>query len=111
MAITAKVDFMNELEKGLSAEITANSMAAAMKIVADVLEGFELVKNVAQFDEKDDFLECYTEALKVQGRSAKTIERYKYVITRMMKAVGVSTRRVTVYHLRSYLAAEKERGV
>lgn len=111
MAITAKVDFMNELEKGLSSEITANSMAAAMKIVADVLEGFELVKNVAQFDEKDDFLECYTEALKVQGRSAKTIERYKYVITRMMKAVGVSTRRVTVYHLRSYLAAEKERGV
>jgi hypothetical protein len=41
MAITAKVDFMNELEKGLSSEITANSMAAAMKIVADVLEWFE----------------------------------------------------------------------
>ena len=111
MAITAKVEFMNELEKGLAAEITAKDLTAVMKTVADVLEWYNMVKVVVQMEDEDDYLECYLDALKVQGRSLKTLDRYRYVITRMMKAVNVSTRRITVHHLRSYLAGEKERGV
>ena len=56
-------------------------------------------------------LKCFLEALKVQGRSEKTIERYRYILERMLKAVGVPTRRVNVYHLRTYIAAEKARGI
>ena len=39
------------------------------------------------------------------------LKRYKYIITRMMHAVKVSTRNITVYHLRRYLADEKARGI
>ena len=49
--------------------------------------------------------------MKVECRSQKTIDRYAYIIRRMMEFVKVPTRRVTVYHLRSYLAAEKDRGI
>jgi site-specific recombinase XerD len=111
MAIDAKISFMNQTEKRLSTEITAEDMTKVMTIVADVLEGFEMLETVVDIDTNDDLLNCYIDALKVQGRSAKTLERYRYIITKMMKKVGVSTRRVTVYHLRSYLSTLQAKGV
>lgn len=112
MAIDAKISFMNQTEKKLSAEITADTMARVMTIVADTLEGYEM-REIASFNEDrtDDLLDCYLDALKVQGRSTKTIERYRYIISKMMKEIGVPTRRVTVYHLRTYLAKQQERGI
>lgn len=111
MAIDAKVSFMNQTEKRLSKEITADSMAKVMTIVADVLEGYEMREIIISLETNDDLLDCFLDALKVQGRSAKTLERYRYVIERMMKGVGVPTRRITVYHLRTYLAGMQQRGI
>ena len=111
MAIDAKISFTNQTEKRLAAVVTAETMTTVMPIVADVLESFELQETIFDIDGNDDLLEAYTDAMKVQGRSSKTIERYTYVIRRMMDAVKVTTRRITVYHLRSYLAAEKARGI
>ena len=111
MAIDAKVSFMNQTKKRLSKEITADSMAKVMTIVADVLEGYEMREIIISLETNDDLLDCFLDALKVQGRSAKTLERYRYVIERMMKGVGVPTRRITVYHLRTYLAGMQQRGI
>lgn len=110
MAIDAKINFLNQTEKRLSSEVTANVMTRVLSIVADVLDGYDM-REIFTNDEQDDYLRCYIDALKVQGRSAKTVERYRYVITRAMDAIKVPARRVTVYHLRSYLAAEQERGI
>ena len=49
--------------------------------------------------------------MQIQGRSEKTIKRYRYLIGRMMEDVNVPTRSITVYHLRQYLAKEKARGI
>jgi hypothetical protein len=111
MAIDAKVSFMNQTEKRLSKEITADSMAKVMTIVADVLAGYEMREIIISLETNDDLSDCFIDALKVQGRSAKTLERYRYVIERMMKGVGVPTRRITVYHLRTYLAGMQQRGI
>ena len=59
----------------------------------------------------DDLLDAYTAAMQIQGRSEKTIKRYRYLIGRMMREVSVPTRSITVYHLRQYLAKEKARGI
>ena len=77
--------------------------------MADVLEGFD-VRETQVMEEKDDLLECYIDAMRVQGRSEKTLARYRYVIERMMKDVNVPTRRITVYHLRGYLSKMKDNG-
>lgn len=111
MAIEAKVDFMNQTEKRLSSEVTADTMAKVMTIIADVLDGYEMATNILKAEQNGDYLECYIDALKVQGRSDKTIERYRYVIGNMMKEIGVPTRRITVYHLRAYLSKLQERGI
>lgn len=111
MAIDAKISFLNQLEKRLSTVVTADTMSKVLSVVSDVLEGFEMRETAIADDTQDDMLQCYLDALKVEGLSAKTIKRYRYILTRVMKTVGVSTRRVTVYHLRTYLAGLKDRGI
>jgi site-specific recombinase XerD len=111
MSIEAKALLLNALERDLSILITAAEMAKVLSVVSDNLAAYTLEHNGVQMDEHDDLLSAYMAAMQIQGRSAKTIERYRYIITRMMQAVGVSTRSITVYHLRRYLADEKARGI
>ena len=42
MAIDAKISFLNQTEMKLSTEITADAMSRTMKVISDVLEGFEM---------------------------------------------------------------------
>lgn len=111
MAIEAKVMLMRELENELSTEITAADLRKVLSAVADQLARFDVVQLDQMNDSKDDLLDAYIAAMEIQGRSEKTIERYKYIIRRMMQTVKVSTREITVYHLRQYLATEKARGI
>ena len=109
MAIDAKISFLNQTEKRLATEVTAETMTKVLRIIADVMEGYNIQER-QQAEDNDDLLECYLDAMKVQGRSEKTLGRYRYVIERMMAAVNVPTRRITVYHLRQYLSQMKEAG-
>jgi site-specific recombinase XerD len=47
----------------------------------------------------------------VEGKSPKTIQRYKYILERMMNAIQIPTRQISVYDIRNYLSAEKQRGI
>jgi site-specific recombinase XerD len=82
-------------------------------ILSDVLEGFrvEELKTDSWTANDDDLIASFVSSLNVQGRSQKTIKRYVYVISRFMKAANTTTRSVTVYHIRDWLAAEKKRGI
>lgn len=111
MAIDAKVSFLNQLEKGLADVLTVEQMARMKQLTVSIMDNFEMTELQMLDAGDDDLLSCYLTAMKVQSRSAKTIARYEYVIRRMMDAVKVPTRRITVHHLRNYLAAEQSRGV
>ena len=111
MAIDAKISFLNQTEKRLSSEVTADTMTQVLRIIADVLEGFSMRETVIDLEPNEDLLNCYLDALKVQGRSEKTIARYRYEIERMVKGIGVPIRRITVYHLRTYLSGQQGKGV
>ena len=110
MAIEAKALLLKNLEQQLSAMITADDMSKALSAVADQLADYTVIYSAEQ-NHTDDLLDAYTAAMQVQGRSEKTIKRYRYLIGRMMKDLNVPTRSITVYHLRQYLAKEKARGV
>lgn len=111
MAIEAKATFQSLLEKTLSTQITAADMTKVMTAVADELSLFDLTQ-VAEFDgEGDDLLSEYLSTMQLQGRSEKTIARYRYLITNLEKATRVPTRMITVYHIRKYLSDEKARGI
>ena len=110
MAIEAKASFLRQMEKHLSNELTANTMAKVLSIVSDVMESFDL-REINPEEEADDMIESFFQALDVQGRSKKTIAHYRLVIGKLMSETKVSARKITVYHLRSYLAKQKERGL
>lgn len=111
MAIEAKTSFLNQLSQSIGEFIPANMMQNILDKASDILGHFEMVEIHAAQSGPDDFLIGYLAAMKVQGRSEKTINRYKYVITRMMDAVNVPCREITVHHLRSYFAQEQNRGI
>ena len=110
MSVDAKVLLMKDLERSLSSVLTADAMGKALAVTADLLERYS-IESVDVDNRPDDLLDAFVSAMSIQGRSQKTITRYTYIIQRMMNAVGCSTRGITVYHLRRYLADEKARGV
>ena len=110
MAIDAKVSFMNQLQGRLSGTVTMDMMAKILAAFSDISERFDM-REMDIEEEQDDLMECYLEAMTVQGRSDETIRNYTQVLKRMMEFVKVKTRRITVYHLRQYIASLKERGL
>lgn len=110
MAIEAKASFLRMAEKKLSTEVTADTMAKVLSIMADVMEGFDM-REISMEEEQDDMLECFLQAMDVQSRSKKTIAHYRMILSQMLASARTSARRITVYHLRSYLARKKEEGL
>lgn len=111
MSIESKATFLNEVKQKLSTVLTASDMLKTMSLLSDELARYNMSMAVQEDPGADDLLGAYLSALSVEGRSAKTIERYRYILSRMTQATKVSTRSITVYHLRQYLASEKARGI
>ena len=112
MALEDKALLLNELGNRMADVLTVDNMAKVMDIISDTMETFDVVGTITNDDlGPDDLMDAYLAALRVQGRSEGTIERYRYAITRMMNSVRVHTRKITVYHIRTYLLSERDRGV
>lgn len=111
MAIEAKAALLKGLEQQLSSVITFSDMSKVLSAVSDQLSCFEVEQIDNNAPVSDDLLDAFITAMQIEGRSEKTIERYRYLIRRMMDTVKVKTRNITVYHLRQYLSQEKARGL
>lgn len=112
MSFEIKMSFLKELEADLSDKITVNSMSTVMSSVADILEHYEFSRMLRIEESYSlDLLDTWISALKVEGRSPKTIEAYTYLVNRLLKDLQVPIRSITVYHLRNWLTKEKERGI
>lgn len=110
MAIEAKTSLLRNFEAQLSEFVPAAQMTRVLSALSDQLAHYD-VRQLDTANQADDLLDAYITAMQIQGRSVKTVDRYKYILSRMMESVSVPTRNITVYHLRSYLAAEKTRGI
>ena len=111
MSIEPKITLMNSLENQLSTKVPSAYVDSVMSALSDQLTHFHLTQIDDTDAEADDLLDAYISAMQIGGRSEKTIARYKYIITKMMKKVKVQTRKISVYHLRQYLTDERNRKV
>ena len=111
MAIDAKMSFLRQVEKKCADKLTMRDMETLLTVVSDIMEDFDMLENPHFGEVADDMLESYEDSLKIQGRSAKTIARYKYEVRRFMDYTKVPTRKVNVYHIRNYFSRAKERGI
>ena len=112
MAIDAKVNFLRDVEQAAAETIPQARLQQMLVFISDVLEGYDM-RACDRWDgeAKDDMFECFLASMRVQGRSQGTIDRYKRTIRIFMEQAKVPTRKVNVYHIRTWLAAEKDRGL
>ncbi len=111
MAIEAKVVFLNRMEKSLGEILTASKMTEVMSALSDELANYQFEQAKPIDFAGDDFLDAFLSAKEIEGRSEKTIERYRYIITKFMDEIRIPTRSITVFHLRKYLNDQKNRGL
>ena len=109
--IDAKISFVEQLKEELKDQLTMEQISRMMSAAYRILDRFEMSEIPDEETETDDMLNSYVSALKVECRSQKTIDRYVYIIGKLMNFAKVPTRRVSVHHLRNFLTQEKERGI
>ena len=109
--IDAKVSFTEQLKEQMKNLLTMEQIGQLMAAAFRLLDRFEMTEIPDDETETDDMLDSYVSALKVECRSQKTIDRYVYIIQKLMEFAKVPTRRISVHHLRSFLTKEKDRGI
>ena len=113
MSIAEKQVLLRSFQERLNESLPASVVAGITDSLISVLDSFDVVQhvNVGSDVQTSDCLQAFLEAKTLEGRSPKTIARYKYVIERMHNDTGVAIRDVTVFHLRSWLTKMRQAGV
>lgn len=111
MSIASRQVLLKDAEKAFGSVLTVEQMQKVMPMLGETLAGFEVEQVSGADDPGGDLLCAFIEAKEIEGRSKKTLERYQYIIRQFLKASCTVTQKVTVYHIRSFLMAEKRRGL
>ena len=111
MSIVANTMIIDSLKQKLMDAVTVSTMDTVINAVSEILSNYEITPNVISDTGADTMLDAFIDAMSVEGRSTKTLERYRYVISRFLQTVNVTTHNVTQYHIRKYLSDEKARGL
>lgn len=112
MSVEARTMLLNRMESATRNILPAEMATEVLTKLADELQEFTVESREGINDPSgDELLQAFLSAKRVEGRSELTLERYETEIRRMMDSVRVPTFEISVYHLRSYLADMKARGV
>ena len=111
MSFAEKQLLQENILKGMASELTGTQLMALKSCISEQLDTFIVEQSKAQYSDVDDYLGVFIAAKRVEGRSAKTIERYEYIIRKMQESLCVPTKQISVYHLRSYLTELKDSGM
>ena len=113
MSIEAKTLLIHEFGEKLSPILSAADRDTVLAALSETLVnyGLEHLGDVGSDFESEELLEAYISAKRIEGRSEKTLERYQYIIHKMMDAIPIPIRSITVFHIRKYFSAEKDRGI
>ena len=111
MSIMANDKIIGTLRERFSETLPLRQMETVLSAVADVISGYEITEIFQESMGEDCFLDAFLNAIRVEGRSEKTLHRYEYVIRRFLDAMKCTSNRITAYHVRQYLAEEKNRGI
>ena len=113
MSVEAKQIFIKAVEENLRNTLTVSGVAEVVSVLTAQLGRFELevLPDQERNSDNADFMKAFLDAKRIEGRSEKTLARYEYILNKLMDFVKVPVREITIYHVRSYLMAEKKRGI
>ena len=113
MSIAAKQLMLRDVEKNLGVFLTVEEVRYTMQVLTECLSIFDVeqIEEKCTDAESDEYLTAFLDAKRVEGRAESTIDQYDYIINRMYEAISVPIKKISVFHLRSYFAAESARGI
>ena len=113
MSIADKQIFLKSIEKALENKLTMAAVSDVMSVVYSTLSGFDMQQIATQdgIVRSDDLLNAFLDTKRIEGRSEKTIQHYRYVIKEMLRSLNIPTQDITVYHLRSYFMKRRDGGL
>ena len=115
MAVLDKKLLLAEMEKKMNAYVPADTVRRIITDAAEAMTDYEVTRNSpgdgGGESESGQLLNLFLDAKRIEGKSEKTIKLYRYIMERFHKDVNVPFKNVTVYHLRQYMMAEKNRGI
>lgn len=111
MSIASRQMLLESIEKSVGECLTVVNVQEAMKRISGVLSSYEVEYTEKEDSSSKDYLKAFLDAKEIEGRSPKTIERYRYIIGRALKSINAPVCSITTYHLRGYLMDCKNQGM
>ena len=112
MSSFKKKQMLSEMSQEFQRSLPTDNAVVATQIAESVADNYEIDDKIlsAEYEETSAVIDAYLLALKVEGRTPKTISHYDYTIKKFFDFCGMPVSRVSVYHIRQYLDDCKSRG-
>lgn len=112
MTVHAKQQLVSEVENDIGEFLTVVNTKGVIQSLSNRLNGYSVELLDTEYEAKnDDILKAFIEAKSVEGRSEKTLNRYSYMLEKMLSEMGKPAAKVNANDIRAYLANERERGL
>ncbi len=113
MTVQDKEQLVNNVTAEIGEFLTVVQTNKVKETLANELQSYDVVALTPGEVDTDsmNMLQFFLDAKRTEGRSEGTINRYSYHLEKLLFAIGVPIKQITVYHLRAYLMEEKKRGL
>lgn len=108
--VIAKQNLTRDIEENVGEYLTYKQTKAVSETVTDVLQNYD-VEEIKKGEICTDLLKDFLNAKKVEGKSPKTIERYSYMLEKVISGIGKPIPKIATADIREYFAEEKKRGI
>lgn len=113
MSVIAKQVFAAELKERLYDKLTTRDTETVIAELIEQLSNFDIeqLEDKGSAKEFEDLLDLYLNTLRMEGRAESTIKHYRRELMKFHKFDPTPVRHITVFNIRQYLTAEKDRGI
>ena len=113
MSIEAKQILLKEMENILADKLTATTLESVIASIEQSMVSFTVEIDPEHKIENgfNELMDIFMETKRIEGRSEKTIEHYRYILSRLRDETNVPINKMTVFTLRSWLSKEQARGI
>ena len=113
MSIEAKQILLKEMENILADKLTATTLESVIASIEQSMVSFTVEIDPEHKIENgfNELMDIFMETKRIEGRSEKTIEHYRYILSLLRDETNVPINKMTVFTLRSWLSKEQARGI
>lgn len=111
MSDNIRKNLTKEIISELENTFTVTQINYITKVVDSVLSNYAITKINYDNTIHTELLEDFLSAKQIEGRSVKTIQTYRVVLTMLLDYAQISPQNITIFTLRKFLADKKSQGI